>query len=77
MAIKTIRENKTFEFLDEDLRQLASFREENPDASLTALGNSFDPPVSRSSVNYKFKKLREFAKKTRKQILAEMENQQR
>lgn len=67
-AIETIYEKGTFEYLPEDLKQVAELRNEYPDSSLSALGEMFDPPLSRSSVNYKLKRLIAFSKKSREEL---------
>lgn len=56
-AIRKIRESGTFELLDPQLRQIAEFREEYPEASLRDLGEMFSPALTRSAVNCKLKKL--------------------
>lgn len=43
--------------LTDDLRTLALLRKANPEMSLDELGGHFDPPLSRSAVNRRFKKL--------------------
>ncbi len=47
--------------LDEKLRQTAVLRMENPDATLTELGLMMDPPMKKSGVNSRLKKLMEMA----------------
>ena len=71
--IGIIRKKGTFNYLDDDIKTIAVAREENPDASLTELANMFDPPLSRSAVNYKFKKLKDFSKKSREDIIKDLE----
>lgn len=65
-AIEYIEENMGFEMLSEDLKLMAMLRTENPDVSLRELGEMFDPPISRSSVNHKLTKLINIAKKHKK-----------
>lgn len=57
---KIIDLNKLSE-LPEDLRQFAVMRVENPDSSLREFGEMFSPPLSRSAVNHRIKKLIAFA----------------
>ena len=76
LLIDKIRENKTFDLLPDDLKKLVELRRENPDASLMALGEMFEPKISRSAVNYKFKRLKDFSKKSKNQLAEELaENQ--
>jgi DNA-binding protein WhiA len=45
------------------LRDLALLREQHPDASLTMLGEMMDPPLKKSGVNNRMKRIIEFAEK--------------
>ncbi len=47
--------------LPEGLSQLAQLRLEQPEASLKELGEMLDPPVGKSGVNHRFKKIHKFA----------------
>lgn len=58
--------NGVYETLDEDLKRFLTLRIDNPDASLRELGQMYDPPLSRSAVNYKIKKLIALCEKTEK-----------
>lgn len=62
-AIEYLDENIGFETLPDDLKTMAILRVENPDISLRELGEMFDPPISRSSVNHKLTKLMTIVKK--------------
>lgn len=62
-AIEYLDENIGFETLPDDLRDMAILRVENPDVSLRELGEMFNPPISRSSVNHKLMKLMAIVKK--------------
>ena len=42
----------------------ANLRIENPDVSLREIGELCSPPLSRSAVNYRLKRLMEIAQKT-------------
>lgn len=60
--IRLIREKMGLEGLPEPLRQMAYVRLENPQASLGELGKLLDPPVGKSGVNHRLRKLWELAK---------------
>ena len=60
-AIEKLEKRGKLAALPEPLKQTALARLENPDASLTALGNSLNPPVNRATLNYRLKKLMELA----------------
>lgn len=64
---KMIAEN-TFSLMPEDLQEFAKVRLENPEASLRELGNMFSPPLSRSAVNHRLKKILAFSLKTAQEI---------
>lgn len=49
--------------LDPPLRQLAQLRLQNPEASLHELGELLDPPLGKSGVNHRMRKLEKLAKK--------------
>ncbi|GHS95104.1 putative sporulation transcription regulator WhiA [Synergistales bacterium] len=50
-------ENGIFQTLPEPLRELVELRLENPDASLTELGKLLCPPVTKSTVKYRWGRL--------------------
>ncbi len=54
-----------FENLPEALREMAEVRLENPDAPLKELGGFFHPPIGKSGVNHRLRKLSELAEKAR------------
>lgn len=60
-AIEKIKNKKGLEWLPEQLKEMAVIRIENPDSSLSELAQMFDPPLSRSGVNHRLKKLMEIA----------------
>lgn len=60
--IRLIREKMGLEGLPEPLRQMVYVRLENPQASLGELGKLLDPPVGKSGVNHRLRKLGELAK---------------
>lgn len=59
--IEFIRDNKGIDKLPENLRQIAYVRLENPDVSLKELGELLDPPVGKSGVNHRLRKISEIA----------------
>jgi len=61
-AIRTIQKKDGFSSLPASLRELAQLRLSNPDASLEQLGEMASPPVGKSGVNHRFRKLMEIAK---------------
>lgn len=63
--IRYIRAHGGFGCLDEVLRQMAEVRLEYPEASLAELGRYLDPPVGKSGVNHRLRKLSEIAEKMR------------
>lgn len=63
--IEYIRDHFGFENLPETLREMAEVRLENPDAPLKELGEYFSPPIGKSGVNHRLRKLSEFAEKMR------------
>ena len=60
-AVRKIEQCVGLEVLPEDLRELCRLRLENPDFSLRALGESLNPPISRSGVNHRFQRILEIA----------------
>lgn len=65
--IKYIFDVKGNTFLSEELRTVAEIRLENPDMSLRELGESVEPPLSRSGVNHRLKRIGEIAAEIKKQ----------
>ena len=62
MDIKYIQDTVGLSILPEALRQLAEVRLENPDVSLKELGTLLDPPVGKSGVNHRLRKISEISK---------------
>lgn len=60
-AIKKLQENKKFNKLDDNLKEIAILRLENPNLPLSELGKKLKNPVGKSGVNYRLKKLIELA----------------
>ena len=65
--IEYIREHLGFEDLPHNLREMAAVRLEYPDASLKELGEMLYPPVGKSGVNHRLRKLDELAEKLKMQ----------
>lgn len=60
-AIKKLQEKKKFNLLDENLKEIALLRLENPNMSLIELGKKLKKPLGKSGVNYRLKKIIEMA----------------
>jgi len=65
--IEFLREHYGFERLPDALAQMAEVRLENPDVALKELGELLDPPVGKSGVNHRLRKLSELAQTIRNQ----------
>lgn len=63
--IEYLRVHYGFQNLPRALREMAEVRLENPDASLKELGDYFNPPIGKSGVNHRLRKLSELAEKAR------------
>ena len=59
--IEYIKEKRGFGFLDDALREMAEVRLAHPEAALKELGNFLDPPVGKSGVNHRLRKLSSIA----------------
>jgi len=53
---------KVYEDLPENVKEIARLRVEHPDASLKELGEMLDPPLGKSGVNHRLRKLSMIAK---------------
>ena len=62
-AIQRLQENGRLECLPEKLRQTALLRLQYPEMSLSQLAEKCDPPVTKSCMNHRMRKLLEEAKK--------------
>lgn len=60
-AIKKLQRKKEFNKLDENLKEIALLRLENPDMSLIELGKLLSKPVGKSGVNYRLNKIKQIA----------------
>lgn len=65
LDIRLIGEKMGYDKLDEDLRELALLRLENPDISLSGLGELLSEPLSRSGVNHRLKRIAVIAEEIR------------
>ena len=63
-AIEKLRERGILEGLPEKLRLTAALREEHPEENLLALAQLHTPPISKSAVNHRIRKLMQLAKGT-------------
>ena len=63
--IEKIRDMYGFANLPENLREMAIVRIEHPDTSLKDLGQYLTPPVGKSGVNHRLRKLSEIAEQIR------------
>ena len=61
--ILLIKERYGLKKLPENLQEMAQVRLENPDAALKELGELLDPPVGKSGVNHRLRKLTEIAER--------------
>ena len=59
--INFIIENKGITSLPDKLQDIAIVRVENPDASLQELGQMLDPPLGKSGVNHRLRKICQIA----------------
>ena len=60
-AIRKLQETGNFKKLDENLKEIALLRLENPNMSLIELGKQLKEPIGKSGVNYRLKKIMEIA----------------
>ena len=65
--IHYIRDTVGFEVLPEHLEAIAQLRLAQPDATLKELGEALEPPVGKSGVNHRLRKLSEMAEKLREE----------
>jgi hypothetical protein len=65
--IRLIEEKTGLDALPPQLMEIAKLRLENPESSLTELGEMLDPKVGKSGVNHRLRKIGEFAESLRQQ----------
>ena len=63
-AIRTLRDRGLLEKLPDKLKETAELREANPEANLSELAELFDPPLTKSALNHRLRKLTELAAET-------------
>ncbi len=61
-AIRKLQQENKFNMLDDNLKEIAILRVENPDISLVELGKKLKNPIGKSGVNYRLKKIIDIAK---------------
>ena len=61
-AIRRLRAADRLDQLPEKLRQTAALREANPEMTLSELAGEFDPPVTKSCLNHRLRKILELSK---------------
>lgn len=64
--ITYIEETKGLGYLPEHLRQIAKLRMEEADTSLVELGQKLNPPLSKSGVNHRLRKISDIAQELRR-----------
>ena len=62
-AIRRLEEAGVLETLPDKLKLTASLRQVNPELSLSELAEEFDPPVTKSCLNHRLRKLVDLSKK--------------
>ena len=60
-SIRYLLNNDSFSSLSPELRAIAELRIDNPEVSLAELGAMLDPPLGKSGVNHRLRKLEEIA----------------
>ena len=60
-AIEKLKKEKRFNKLNDNLKEIANLRVKYPDLALTELGKKANPPIGKSGVNYRLKKIMEIA----------------
>ena len=60
-AIEKIRDEGGLESLPVQLREIAQARLENPELDLKSLGETLDPPIGKSGVNHRLRRLIQIA----------------
>lgn len=64
-SIKLLKQKSVFDKLPENLKQVAELRLEYPDLSLKELGQFLTPPLGKSGVSYRLKKIQQIAEELR------------
>ena len=63
LCIEKIRDTVGLDALPESLKKLAQARLDNPDISLALLGEKMNPPIGKSGVNHRMRKIIEISKR--------------
>ena len=63
--IELIRQEMGLDNLPESLREICEIRIQNPEIGLSELGNLMTPPLGKSGVNHRFRKLSSIAQEIR------------
>lgn len=63
LQISVLKDCGALESLSEELKETALLREQYPEMSLTELARQFSPPISKSGLNHRLKRLSEEAQK--------------
>ena len=63
--IRLIEETRGLSSLPKNLQEIAVLRKEHPDMALKDLGNLMDPPVGKSGVNHRLRRIGEIARSIR------------
>lgn len=63
-AIRTLEERGVLEQLPDKLQETAVLRRENPELTLTQLAVLFDPPITKSALNHRLRKLMSLAQQS-------------
>ena len=66
--IRFIQETIGLDGLPESLQDMARLRLERPEATLKELGQALEPPVGKSGVNHRLRKLGQMADDLRQQL---------
>ncbi len=64
--IEFIEKKRGLSYLDEELREIAILRTQDTDLTLVEIGRLLNPPISKSSVNYRLKKISNIAENLRR-----------
>lgn len=65
--LQLLRQNQKFETLPEQLRQIAILRIDHPECALAELGQMLEPPLGKSGVSHRLRKLAALAQDVEKQ----------
>ncbi|HHX37961.1 MAG TPA: DNA-binding protein WhiA [Clostridiaceae bacterium] len=66
--LRRLKKSAKWQHLNDDLRYTAELRLENPDLSLRELGELMDPPLGKSGVNHRLKRLEKFSLKSEEEV---------